>query len=162
MLAIVCFWVMFALAITKVEATDTRHIYIFRALSVLRTSRLLLVTSGTAVSDAKAIRVTAFDPISPFICSRQTIMHSLKRAGPLLIRVAIFAVFALVLFSIIGEQSFSGSFRRTCLLTGEFCLRFLSGAALSNFSDSQTRTTLPTSSRSAISAAAGSMARTSP
>ncbi len=44
-------------------------------------------------------------------------MHSLKRAGPLLIRVAVFGIFATVLFSIIGQQSFSGSFRRTCIMT---------------------------------------------
>jgi hypothetical protein len=50
MLAIVCYWISFILAISRVEATDSRHVYIFRALSVLRTSRLLLVTSGTAVS----------------------------------------------------------------------------------------------------------------
>ncbi len=48
--SIVCFWVTFILAITRVEATDSRHIYIFRALSVLRVSRLLSMTSGTAVS----------------------------------------------------------------------------------------------------------------
>ncbi len=57
-------------------------------------------------------------------------MQSLKRAAPLLVRVAMFVLFAMILFSyvfvlcqkfvllthfrIIGVQSFKGSFRRTC------------------------------------------------
>lgn len=44
----------------------------------------------------------------------QTILHSLKRAGPLLVNVAFFVLFAIVLFSIIGVQSFQGSLRRSC------------------------------------------------
>ncbi|KAG2090580.1 hypothetical protein BD769DRAFT_1395795 [Suillus cothurnatus] len=39
-----------------------------------------------------------------------TIMHSLKIAWPLLTNMAYFVVFAVVLFSIIGIQSFNGSF----------------------------------------------------
>ncbi|KAG6861044.1 hypothetical protein C0995_004545 [Termitomyces sp. Mi166 len=46
----------------------------------------------------------------------KTIMHSLKTARPLIARVAYFVLFAMVLFSIIGIQSFKGSLRRTCLL----------------------------------------------
>ena len=62
-------------------------------MSVVRTARLLTVTTGTT-----------------------TIMHSLKTARPLLTSVAYFVVFAMVLFSIIGMQSFQGSLRRTCHL----------------------------------------------
>lgn len=94
MLSIICFWITFFLASAGQEATNDRHIYIFRALSVLRAGRLLVITSGTT-----------------------TILDSLKRAGPLLITVGFFVIFAATLFSIIGVQSFRGSFRRTCLLT---------------------------------------------
>lgn len=92
MLAVVCFWVTFLLAITRQEATADHHIYIFRALSVLRAGRLLVITSGTT-----------------------TILHSLKRAGPMLVTVAFYVIFAVILFSIIGVQSFRGSFRRSCV-----------------------------------------------
>ena len=94
MIAVFAFWITFILAITGQEATATRHIYLFRALSVLRAGRLLVITSGTT-----------------------TILRSLKRAGPLLITVAYFLIFAAGLFSIIGVQSFRGSFRRQCVLT---------------------------------------------
>ncbi len=94
MIAVFAFWITFILAITGQEATATRHIYIFRALSVLRAGRLLVITSGTT-----------------------TILRSLKRAGPLLITVAYFLIFAAGIFSIIGVQSFRGSFRRQCTLT---------------------------------------------
>ena len=57
MIAVLAFWIMFALAVTGKEATAARHIYLFRALSVLRVGRLLVITSGTT-----------------------TILHSLKRA----------------------------------------------------------------------------------
>ncbi|OCH86932.1 hypothetical protein OBBRIDRAFT_890152 [Obba rivulosa] len=90
--AIVGFWISFFLATAGVER-GRYHIGIFRALSVLRTARLLAITSGTT-----------------------TIMRSLKTARPLLASVAYFVIFAMILFSIIGIQSFSGSFRRTCHL----------------------------------------------
>ncbi|TDL23428.1 hypothetical protein BD410DRAFT_897507 [Rickenella mellea] len=93
-LALVGFWGSFVLAETGVEMSATRHLGVFRALSVLRTSRLLAVTSGTT-----------------------TIMRSLKRASPLLTNVAYFVLFAMVLFSVIGVQSFKGSFRRSCFLS---------------------------------------------
>ncbi|KDQ07800.1 hypothetical protein BOTBODRAFT_591897 [Botryobasidium botryosum FD-172 SS1] len=95
-IAVVSFWIMFALSITGHESTPSAHIYIFRALSVLRVSRLLAVTSGTA-----------------------TIMRSLKIAGPLLVRVAYFVLFAMILFSIVGVQSFQGSYRRNCVLQAD-------------------------------------------
>lgn len=93
MVAIIAFWICFILAELHMETTDTRHIYIFRMLSVLRATRLLVITSGTA-----------------------TILHSLKRAGPLLINVSWFIVFAAAIFSIIGVQSFRGSLRRFCVM----------------------------------------------
>ncbi|CAE6501684.1 unnamed protein product [Rhizoctonia solani] len=92
-IAVCSFWVMFGLAISGKENQPHLHLYVFRALSVLRTARLLAVTKGTS-----------------------TIIHSLKRAGPLLTRVALFVLFAIILFSIVGVQSFKGSFRRTCVI----------------------------------------------
>ena len=47
-LSILCFWVSFALATGGVER-GAIHIGIFRAISVLKVSRLLAVTSGTTV-----------------------------------------------------------------------------------------------------------------
>ncbi|KAF9236771.1 Ion transport protein-domain-containing protein [Melanogaster broomeanus] len=91
-LAIVGFWVSFILATIGVER-GTYHFGIFRAMSVLRIARLLAITSGTA-----------------------TIMRSLKIARPLLASVTYFVVFAMVLFSVIGVQSFKGSLRRSCHL----------------------------------------------
>ncbi|WRT67795.1 uncharacterized protein IL334_004769 [Kwoniella shivajii] len=94
LIAVLSFWITFFLAISGYEATANRHVYIFRALSVLRAGRLLVITSGTT-----------------------TILHSLKRAGPMLVTVAYFLIFAAGIFSIIGVQSFRGSFRRSCVLT---------------------------------------------
>ncbi|OJA17446.1 hypothetical protein AZE42_05939 [Rhizopogon vesiculosus] len=91
-IAILSFWLSFALAMAGVER-GSHHVAAFRAMSVLRTARLLAITSGTT-----------------------TIMHSLKIARPLLTNVAYFVVFAAVLFSIIGVQSFKGSFRRNCYI----------------------------------------------
>lgn len=48
-IAVVAFWITFILAQTGVERGHY-HIGIFRALSVLRTARLLTITSGTTVS----------------------------------------------------------------------------------------------------------------
>ncbi|KAL7278048.1 hypothetical protein ACG7TL_008012 [Trametes sanguinea] len=90
--AISSFWITVILASAGVERNQY-HIGIFRAMSVLRTARLLAITSGTT-----------------------TIMRSLKTARPLLASVAYFVLFAMVIFSIIGIQSFKGSFRRTCHL----------------------------------------------
>ncbi|WVO12615.1 hypothetical protein L204_100220 [Cryptococcus depauperatus] len=97
MIAVFAFWITFVLALTGYEATANRHIYIFRALSALRAGRLLVITSGTT-----------------------TILHSLKRAGPLLVTVAYFLIFAGCIYSIIGVQSFRGSFKRACVLTDPF------------------------------------------
>jgi len=89
-IAIVCFWISFFLATTGTEAAH--QIYIFRALSILRLIRLLTVTSGTT-----------------------RILNSLKRASPLLVNVIFFIFFAATLFSIVGVQSFKGSFDRYCV-----------------------------------------------
>ncbi|PLW08520.1 hypothetical protein PCANC_24286 [Puccinia coronata f. sp. avenae] len=89
-IAIVTFWISFLLATTGTEAA--RQIYLFRALSVLRLMRLLTVTSGTT-----------------------RILNSLKRASPLLVNVVFFIFFAATLFSIVGVQSFKGSFDRHCV-----------------------------------------------
>lgn len=82
--AILCFWTMLGLALTEHETQNGLHLFIFRALSILRASRLLLVTSGTA-----------------------TILHSLKRAAPLLANAFALFLAALSLMSIIGVQAFS-------------------------------------------------------
>lgn len=94
--AVICFWVSFFLAISNQEMGPTRHIYVFRALSTLRCARLLTVTSGTS-----------------------TILQSLKLAAPLLWNVLFFTLFAMILFSIIGIQSFKGSYRRSCVWVGD-------------------------------------------
>ncbi|KAI9433175.1 Ion transport protein-domain-containing protein [Lactarius indigo] len=91
-IAVIAFWITFVLAQTGAER-GRYHIGIFRALSVLRTARLLTITSGTT-----------------------TIMRSLKTARPLLASVAYFVLFAMALFSIIGIQTFKGSLRRSCYL----------------------------------------------
>jgi voltage-dependent calcium channel len=49
-LSVIAFWIAFILAQTGVER-GTHHIGLFRALSVLRTARLLTITTGTTVSD---------------------------------------------------------------------------------------------------------------
>jgi len=49
--SIVAFWITFVLAQTGVEHGAARHLGVFRALSVLRTARLLSITSGTTVGD---------------------------------------------------------------------------------------------------------------
>lgn len=53
-IAIVSFWITFALAMTGQER-GTYHIGIFRAMSVIRTARLLTITSGTTVSYLAAV-----------------------------------------------------------------------------------------------------------
>ncbi|KAN0062969.1 calcium channel protein [Thecaphora frezii] len=96
LVAVVSFWITFALATTHQEGMSTHHLYVFRALSVLRCARLLTATNGT-----------------------MTILESLKMAAPILTTVAFFTAFSMVLFSIIGIQSFKGSYRRTCVWVGD-------------------------------------------
>lgn len=90
-IAIVSFWTSFILATVGVEH-GSQHIGIFRALSVLRTARLLTVTSGTTVRFYLSLPNIILNGI-------QTIMHSLKTALPLLTSVAYFVLFAMILFS---------------------------------------------------------------
>lgn len=94
--SVCCFWISFFLAITRQDMVNDRHVYIFQALSILRCARLLTVTSGTS-----------------------TILQSLKLAAPLLWNVLFFTLFAMILFSIIGIQSFKGSYRRNCVWVGD-------------------------------------------
>ncbi|KAH9979222.1 Ion transport protein-domain-containing protein [Lactifluus volemus] len=67
-LSVIAFWIAFILAQTGLER-GTHHIGLFRALSVLRTARLLTITTGTT-----------------------TIIHSLKTARSMLAGVAIIGV----------------------------------------------------------------------
>ncbi|PWN44200.1 hypothetical protein IE81DRAFT_340250 [Ceraceosorus guamensis] len=97
LLSVICFWVAFLLGIFHAEQTSDRHLYIFRAIAVLRAARLLTVTNGTT-----------------------TILASLKMAAPLLVNVAFFTGFAMLLFSIIGVQAFRGSLRRSCIWVGDY------------------------------------------
>ncbi|RDA83976.1 hypothetical protein CP532_0430 [Ophiocordyceps camponoti-leonardi (nom. inval.)] len=88
--AVVSYWVSFALAVT---GTEHRHqIYLFKMLSCLRILRLLALTHGTAI-----------------------ILRSLKKAAPLLVRVAFLVCFFWLLFAIIGVQSFKSSLSRQCV-----------------------------------------------
>jgi voltage-dependent calcium channel len=88
--AVVSFWIMFVLAVTRIESQY--HIYVFRMMSCLRILRLLGITSGTSV-----------------------ILRSLKRAAPTLLQVAFLIGFFWLLFAIVGVQSFKSSLRRTCV-----------------------------------------------
>jgi hypothetical protein len=111
--AVLSFWAMFFLAFFHEEMTASHHIYIFRALSVLRAARLLTITSGTS-----------------------TILQSLKTASPLLVNVAFFTLFSMLLFSIIGVQAFKGSYRRSCVWIGDLNPD-VEGSAGTNYTFSQ-------------------------
>ncbi|KXH43737.1 ion transporter [Colletotrichum simmondsii] len=89
-LAVVAYWISFALRITGVESE--KHLYVFRMISCLRILRLLALTNGTAI-----------------------ILRSLKKAAPLLVRVAFLITFFWILFAIIGVQSFKASLSRQCV-----------------------------------------------
>ncbi|KAI1075069.1 Ion transport protein-domain-containing protein [Whalleya microplaca] len=89
-IAVVSFWIAFALSVTGIEMQY--HLYIFRMLSCLRIVRLLALTNGTAI-----------------------ILRSLKKAAPLLVRVSFLIGFFWLLFAIIGVQSFKSSLSRQCV-----------------------------------------------
>ncbi|KAM3497669.1 hypothetical protein MY10362_008987 [Beauveria mimosiformis] len=74
-------------------------------LSCLRILRLLSLTHGTAI-----------------------ILRSLKKAAPLLVRVAFLLCFFWLLFAIIGVQSFKASFSRQCIWLDPFQPTNLSAA----------------------------------
>jgi len=96
-LSILCFWISFALATGGIERGSI-HIGIFRALSVLKVSRLLTVTSGTTVGALQLCLILVLNHV-------QTIMRSLKTARPLLTSVAYFVLFAMLLFSCVNLRS---------------------------------------------------------
>ncbi|KAF0398415.1 high-affinity cell membrane calcium channel [Gigaspora margarita] len=87
LVAVICYWIDLVLTICGVS-----HVYVFKALSTLRSFRLLTVTSGGS-----------------------TILQSLKISAPLLVNVLTFISFFFVIISIIGIQAFKGSFRRQCV-----------------------------------------------
>ncbi|CAH0000943.1 unnamed protein product [Clonostachys byssicola] len=88
--AVVAYWISFILGITGWEYQH--HLYVFKMLSCLRILRLLAITNGTAI-----------------------ILQSLKKAAPLLVRVAFLICFFWLLFAIVGLQSFKASFSRQCV-----------------------------------------------
>lgn len=63
--SVVAFWITFVLAQTGVEHSASRHIGVFRALSVLRAARLLSITSGTTVSDYDICAYLGWTSLSP-------------------------------------------------------------------------------------------------
>ncbi|KAG5914788.1 hypothetical protein E4U61_005325 [Claviceps capensis] len=89
-IAVISFWISLSLGITGTESE--RHIYVFKMLSCLRILRLLALTHGTAI-----------------------ILRSLKKAAPLLVRIAFLVCFFWLLFAIIGIQSFKSSLSRQCV-----------------------------------------------
>ncbi|EMR70685.1 putative ion transporter protein [Eutypa lata UCREL1] len=89
-IAVVSFWITFALSITGLEMRH--HLFVFRMMSCLRIVRLVAITNGTAI-----------------------ILRSLKKAAPLLVRVAFLIGFFWLLFAIIGVQSFKSSLSRHCV-----------------------------------------------
>lgn len=88
--AVVSYWISFVLGITGIEFEH--RLYVFKMLSCLRILRLLSITNGTAI-----------------------ILRSLKKAAPLLVRVAFFISFFWLLFAIVGVQSFKESLSRQCV-----------------------------------------------
>ncbi|KAG6036663.1 hypothetical protein E4U41_005561 [Claviceps citrina] len=89
-IAVVSFWISLSLGVTGIESQ--RRIYVFKMLSCLRILRLLALTNGTAI-----------------------ILRSLKKAAPLLVRIAFLVGFFWLLFAIIGIQSFKSSLSRRCV-----------------------------------------------
>lgn len=88
--AVVSFWISLVLGLAGVESQH--RLYIFKMLSCLRILRLLALTHGTAI-----------------------ILRSLKKAAPLLVRIAFLLGFFWLLFAIIGIQSFKSSLSRQCV-----------------------------------------------
>jgi hypothetical protein len=66
-LAVLCFWVHLCLSALGVERTGNLHVGIFKALSVMRTFRLLAVTNGTNVG----ITSTRVNSLTSAIFGRQ-------------------------------------------------------------------------------------------
>ncbi|KAK2609041.1 calcium channel protein [Conoideocrella luteorostrata] len=93
--AVVSFWISVLLGVAGIESAH--RIYVFKMLSCLRILRLLALTHGTAI-----------------------ILRSLKKAAPLLVRIAFLVGFFWLLFAIIGIQSFKSSLRRQCVWLDPF------------------------------------------
>src|SRR2546423_12342095 len=87
LLAVVSYWIDLLITLAGVQ-----HFFLFKAISTLRSLRLLAITSGSA-----------------------TILQSLKKSAPLLANVTSFIGFFFILFSIIGVQAFKGSLSRRCV-----------------------------------------------
>ncbi|KAG0223145.1 calcium channel protein [Mortierella sp. GBA43] len=94
LVAVMCFWVDVGIMVAGVQG-----IYVFKALSAMRTLRLLNITSGSS-----------------------TILHSLKKSAPLLVNIVLFIAFFFIIFCIIGVQSFKGSFSRRCVLATNYTM----------------------------------------
>ncbi|CAO3597764.1 unnamed protein product [Absidia cylindrospora] len=93
--AVISYWIHFALLLTHQEIiADTQRITVFKMMSAIILMRLLNVTKGNTV-----------------------ILHSLKKAAPLLVNVTFFVLFFFIIFAVIGVQSFKGSFLRHCVWT---------------------------------------------
>lgn len=113
--AVLSFWISFWLSVYGLESRY--QLYVFRSLSVLRLMRLLTITSGTTVSFILTPDLNMMHH-SHLWLPHQVILQSLKRASSLLVNVLLFLFFAAVLFSIVGVQSFKGSFDRYCVWIG--------------------------------------------
>ncbi|KAI8331328.1 Ion transport protein-domain-containing protein [Chlamydoabsidia padenii] len=93
--SVVSYWVHFALLITNQEIVgDSKRITVFKMMSAIILMRLLNITKGNTV-----------------------ILHSLKKAAPLLVNVTFFVLFFFIIFAVIGVQSFKGSLLRHCVWT---------------------------------------------
>jgi hypothetical protein len=134
-IAVVAFWIAFILAQTGVEH-GRYHIGIFRALSVLRTARLLAITSGTTVSTTsrspfgrrkeKLTRVCFFADHHALSQDRapaarqRGVFRAICRGHVFVCPAPCFwttcKVEIDVLTRIIGVQTLKGSFRRSCYL----------------------------------------------
>ncbi|CAG8456859.1 12434_t:CDS:10 [Rhizophagus irregularis] len=90
LLAVVSYWIDLLITLVGVQ-----HFFLFKAISTLRSLRLLAITSGCA-----------------------TILQSLKKSAPLLVNVTSFIGFFFILLSIIGVQAFKGSFSRRFGVSG--------------------------------------------
>lgn len=106
--AVSAYWISFVLGMSGIE--KERGLYVFKMLSCLRILRLLSITNGTAVSPER------LSPIKePLFIIFKVILRSLKKAAPLLVRVAFFISFFWLLFAIVGVQSFKESLSRQCV-----------------------------------------------
>lgn len=106
-ISVVAYWISLFLSIGNLQ--NKSGFFVFKAISCLRIFRFLAITRESSL-----------------------ILRSLKEANPYIADVSIFIGFFWILFAFIGVQSFSSSFRRTCVWvdpsgreanysTGSFC-----------------------------------------